>query len=66
MSEALTVGTYAGAYDRPILVSGTRGPGTVTRGYFLARPSMVDAVAVVGSTASVSNGGVTAYDKLLH
>jgi len=66
VSEALTVGSYAGARGSPILVSGTRGPGTVTRGYFLARPSMVDFVSVVGSTASLSNGGVVAYGNLLH
>jgi hypothetical protein len=66
VEEALTVGTYAGERGSAVLVSPMDGPSSATRNYFLARPSMVDSVAVVGSAGSVSATGVTALWDLVH
>lgn len=61
ISEALTVGTYAGAYRSVVLVSGTSGPYSTTRSYFTMRPSMIDFVSIAGSTAGISNAAIGAY-----
>lgn len=63
VSESLTVGTYAGAFNSVVLVSGLTGPYSTTRGYFTARPSMVEYVAIVGSTAGISNAAIHAYES---
>ncbi len=65
VSEALTAGSYAGYYHSPILVSGSSGPTAATLAFLTARPSMVDYVSVVGSTGSISDFALGAYEVVV-